>query len=134
MLGLGGAGGRVLHGEYTIDQGGGTYKTIVVRTGQVSAVSASSITVTSADKSTGTFTVQPSTIVDSQAGGIGSVAKGDTVNVQAVVQGQTQTATNIVDVTKIGNSRRGFGLVPPGAAGGAGAARRGPLAPATAQA
>ena len=124
MLGLGRGLGRVLHGEYTIDEGG-TYKTIAVQTGMVTAVSCTSISVQSTDNLVQTYAVQPSTVVDSQANGISTVQKGDTVNVQAVVQNSSRTATNIVDVTKVGASRKGFGFMPgapgggPGGSGGA---------------
>lgn len=133
MLGPGMGLGKVVHGQYTIDVGG-TYKTIAVQTGTVAAVSSTSITVTSSDGVSQTFVVDPSTVVDSQANGIGSVQKGDTVNVEALVQGGTMTATNIVDSTKVGSSRKGFGLVPPGGQGANGAARFGPPGPPTAQA
>lgn len=135
MFGLGPVGlGRVLHGQYTIDQGG-TYKTVAEQTGQVASTDAkgTSITVTSSDGFSQTYVVNSSTVVDSLAGGIRSVQKGDTVSVQAVVQGTTLTATNIVDGSKIGSSRKSFGLVPPRGQGQAGSARVRPPGPATPQ-
>ena len=133
-FGMGLGGGRVLHGEYTVDEGG-TYKTIMIQTGKVTAKAAdgSSFTVQSVDSTSESYVVQPSTIVNSQAGGISTVAVTDTVYVQALVQGSSHTATRIIDITKIGSSRKGFGLEPPGGGGGAGAAQRGPLPPAAAE-
>ena len=108
-LGFGrGLGGNVVHGQYTV-KNGTTYQTVTVQTGQVTAVDGKSITVKSADGFTQTYAVQASTIVDSQSGGISAVANTDNVDVQGL-QGKTLTATNIVDTTKIGASRQGFGF------------------------
>src|SRR5437763_11621613 len=54
FFGRGGFGGRfgffgALHGEFTVVAPGGGYETLAVQRGQVTAVSASSITVRSAD-------------------------------------------------------------------------------------
>lgn len=106
-------GGNVVHGEYTV-QNGTTRQTITEQVGTVTKKSSSSITVKSADNYIAVYVVTPSTIVDSQSGGISTVAVSDTVRVQALVQGSTQTATNIVDTTKIGSSRKGFGFGRPG--------------------
>ncbi len=110
MPAMGMAGGRnVIHGEYTI-QDGSTFRTITVQSGQVTSVSPTSITVVSPDGVSETYQVQPSTVVDSQAGGISSVAAKDQVRLQGLLQSGKRTATNIVDVTKVGDSRQGFGL------------------------
>jgi hypothetical protein len=133
--GFGGHGG-VVHGQFTI-RSGSSYKTVSVQTGQVTSVSTGSITVASPDGFTQTYTVEASTIVDSQAGGISAVAKNDTVHLEGVVQGGKTTATDIVDVTKIGASRQGFGFGsgPGGPArgfDGPGPAGGGPAGPSTA--
>jgi hypothetical protein len=113
-LGLGGfAGGGVLHGTVTIRSGNG-YKTVDIQVGTVtSKVGSTSITVQSADKFSQTYVVTSTTLVNSQAAGIGSVAVNDQVSVQATVSGTTATATNIVDITKIKGSRQSFGFGPP---------------------
>jgi hypothetical protein len=51
-------------------------------------------------------------MVDAERDGIGSVAVGDQVQVLATTVNGTDTATNIVDITKIGASRKGFGFGP----------------------
>lgn len=107
--GFGGLGGNVVHGEYTVKTGS-TYQTLEVQVGQVQSVSSSSITVKSADGFSQSYVVQASTVVDSQSGGISAVANKDTVRIQALVKGSTHTATDIVDTTKIGASRQGFGF------------------------
>ena len=118
--GPGGFGGQVVHAEYTVKDGS-SYKTYAEQVGQVVHVSPTSITVTSADGSpngfTQTYAVESSTVVDSQAGGISAVAGKDTVRIEALVSGTTETATNIVDTTKIGASRKGFGYPAPPADG-----------------
>ena len=116
-------GGDVVHGQYTV-KSGTAYKAVDVQLGTVSAVSQTSITVVSSDGFSATYAVQPSTVVDSQAGGISSVAKNDQVRIEALVSGNSTTATSVSDITKIGASRKGFGLP----AGG----RMGPGGPAPA--
>jgi hypothetical protein len=76
----------------------------------VTDVSSSSLTVKSSDGYTHTYKVVPTTVVDSQAGGISSVAKNDQVDLLATPQNGSDTATNIVDRTKVGASRQGFGF------------------------
>jgi hypothetical protein len=109
--GLGGVG-RVLHGEFTTQAPGGGVRTVEVQVGQVTDVKTDSITVKSADNYIRTYAVTASTMVDAQRDGIGSVAKGDQVRVLATTVNGTDTATNIVDVTKAGASRKGFGFAP----------------------
>ena len=104
-----GLGGNVVHGEYTV-KNGSSYQTVAVQVGQVTGVSPTSITVKSSDGYTQTYVVQSSTIVDSQSGGISAVQDSDNVNIQSLVQGSKHTATDIVDTTKIGASRKGFGF------------------------
>lgn len=105
----------VLHGIFTVKNGSG-YLTEQVQVGVVRAGNSdTSITVTSKDSYSQTYTVQPSTVVDSQAGGISSVQAGDRVRVEAVQKnGGSYTATDIVDLNQIASSRKGFGIAPPG--------------------
>lgn len=111
-MGFGGMGfgGNVVHGTYTVGDGNGGYKTVEVQIGKASAVSSTSITVTSADGYVHTYVVSASTVVDSQRDGIASVTSGDTVDLQATTSAGKDTATNVVDTTKIGSSRSGFGF------------------------
>lgn len=106
-------GGNVLHGVFTVKTPSGKYMTEETQVGTVESVSSSSITVKSADGYSQTYDVKSSTIVDSQAGGIGAVASGDSVRISAETQSGTETATSIVDMTKIGASRQAFGLGAP---------------------
>jgi hypothetical protein len=109
--GLGGRGG-IVHGEVTVPNGSGGYRTIELQVGKVTSVNTSSIAVTSADGYQHTYAVVPSTIVDAQTGGISSVAGGDQVRLMASTSNGKDTAMDIQDTTKIGNSRKGFGFAP----------------------
>jgi hypothetical protein len=106
-LGLGGAGGAI-HGELTVPKSGGGYETLDEQSGTATAVSATSITVKSADGYSLTYTVTSKTLVDAQAAGIGSVKKGDSVFVIATVSGSTPTAADIYDLTAVKAGRASF--------------------------
>jgi hypothetical protein len=107
--GLGAPGGLgvgpVLYGQYTI-KGPNGYETLSVRTGTVSDVtdtsgSTWSLTVKSADGTSGNFTVDSTSSVNGGEMGIGSVKSGDSVRVTAVVSGSTSTATQVIDETTL---------------------------------
>ncbi len=116
MHGFGpGMGPGVVHGIYTVRNGTG-YKTVESQVGTVQSASSTSLVVVSADNYSQTYTVQASTVVNSQSGGISTVHKGDTVRVEAVQGTSGYTATDIVDTSQIGSSRQGFGFAPPAAA------------------
>lgn len=106
-----GLGGRVLYGQATIQTPSGATKTIDFQSGTVSNVSSTSITVQSGTSNphSATYTVQPSTIVDAQSGGISTVKQGDKVIVIAEDNGSgNPTAMDIRDQTQMKNSRHGF--------------------------
>ena len=104
--------GGIVHGEVTVPNGSGGYKTVELQVGKVTSVNQTSITVTSADGYQHTYAVASTTIVDAQAGGISSVAGGDQVRLMASTSSGKDTAMDIQDVTKIGDSRKGFGFAP----------------------
>jgi hypothetical protein len=102
-LGAGLGAGPFIYGQFTI-KGPNGYETLSERTGTVSTVtdtsgSTWSLTVKSADGTSGTFVVDTSTSVDGGEMGIGSVKTGDTVEVTAVVSGGTSTAKSVTDQT-----------------------------------
>ena len=84
-LGLGSA----LHGEYVSSDGNGGYVTKIMQTGEVTALSATSLTAKSDDGFSKTYT-----ITSDQATGL---ASGDTVTVVATESGDTATATSVTD-------------------------------------
>src|SRR6185369_4887336 len=100
VVGGGGAAGGMmaaLHGSYVVSDGNGGYSTELTQTGTVSAVSAGSITVKSADGYSKAYVINGSTSVDNGADAIGDVAAGHTVRVVATSAGNTATATTITD-------------------------------------
>jgi hypothetical protein len=97
-FGFGGLFGAV-HGQFVVPKSGGGFQTIDTQRGSVTAVSATSITVKSADGFVQTYQVLGSTNVDAQRNGIGSVKTGHQVVVTATVSGGTATAVSILDFT-----------------------------------
>ncbi|NIH86660.1 hypothetical protein [Amycolatopsis granulosa] len=79
-----------LHGDFTVAANGG-YALERFQSGNVTALSATSITVRSADDYTQTYTIGSSTEKT------GQVATGATVTVLATVSGDTAAATTITD-------------------------------------
>ena len=109
---LGGVGGGVLHGEFVRRNGNG-YQTVDVQTGQVTAVSSSSITLKSSDGFTKSYSVDTNTLVNAGRDGIGTVKVNDNAYVLAVVSGQTAQAAYIVDSTTLGGIRQHWRPMPP---------------------
>jgi hypothetical protein len=93
---FGGPFGAV-HGQFVVPKSGGGYQTIDTQRGSVTAVSATSITVKSADGFIKTYQVVSSTNVDAQRDGIAAVKTGHQVAVTATVSGSTATAVSILD-------------------------------------
>ena len=107
-FGFGGLFGA-LHGQLVVAKPGGGYQTVDVQTGQVTAVSTTSITLKSADGFTKSYVVTSSTLVDAQRDGIGSVKVGNQATMLATVSGSTATATSINDLTLLQQGHAGFG-------------------------
>ena len=106
MFGLFGGFGRggALHGEFTVKKPDGSgYQTVASQTGQVTAVSPTSITVKSEDGFSKTYSVDENTVVNAGRDGIGSVKNGDTVNVAGVIDGGNAKAAAVMDSTTLGN-------------------------------
>jgi hypothetical protein len=109
-FGLGGGMSGALHGQFVVPKSGGGYQTVDVQSGQVTAVSTTSITLKSSDGYTKTYVVASSTMVDAQRDGIGSVKAGNQVSVLATVSGSTATATTVADMTLLKQNRTHFGF------------------------
>jgi len=115
LFGLGGFGGfgrfGGLHGEFTIKKPDGSgFETVATQTGEVTAVSPSSITVKSEDGFSRTYSVDENTVVGSGRDGIGSVKTGDTVNVAGIVDGGKSSAAAILDSTGLGKIGEHWGF------------------------
>jgi hypothetical protein len=100
LRGLKGMGGP-LHGEFTTRKPGGGYQVMAMQTGDVTAVSATSITVKSEDGYSRTYAVDDKTLVNAGNDGIADVLKGHKVHVLAVVDGGTANAVDVLDVTTV---------------------------------
>ncbi|KDN22852.1 hypothetical protein [Amycolatopsis rifamycinica] len=87
--GMPGGSGPALHGEYVASDGNGAYVTKIMQTGEVTELSATSLTAKSEDGFSKTYT-----ITSEQATGL---AAGDTVTVVATESGSTATATSVTD-------------------------------------
>jgi len=112
-----GGGGGVIYGQYRI-KGANGYETIDTRTGTVSSLtdvsgSTWSLVVTSADGTSGTFTVDSQTSVNGGETGISSVNTGDEVEVTALDNDGTATATEIVDKTVLQSNGSSWMPAPP---------------------
>ncbi|GLZ37356.1 hypothetical protein [Actinokineospora sp. NBRC 105648] len=86
----GGAGGLqgALHGEFVVSDGNGGYANRVMQTGEVTALSDTSITAKSTDGYTKTYTIDADTVKS-------SIQTGDTVTVIATPSGDTATADSV---------------------------------------
>jgi hypothetical protein len=112
-IGTGGGGlFGALHGQLVVAKPGGGYQTVDVQTGQVTAVSTTSITVKSSDGFSQSYAVAASTMVDAQRDGIGSVKVGNQAAVVATVSGSAATASSITDLTLLAQGHPGFGYGP----------------------
>ncbi len=90
-----------LHGEFVVrGKADGEYQTIAVQRGSVQSVSASALTLKSADGFVKTYAVVEESLVNAQRDGIGSVEKGDSVGVVATVDGDSATAVRVVDLSQ----------------------------------
>ena len=108
-----------IHGTFTVKAPNGNYETIDTQYGIAESVSSSSITVKSADGFSQTYAVASSTVVDAGYNGILSVKVGDTISIQAVVNGSTVTAERVLDLTQVQANRPSWAPGPPnGKAGG----------------
>lgn len=109
---LGGLFGAV-HGSAVVPKPGGGYQTVAFQNGKVAAVSATSITLHSADGYSRTYQVTSATMVNAQRDGIGSVKDGNQVIAVATVSGSTATAVRIIDVSLLQQGfHRFFGAAP----------------------
>lgn len=99
--GLGRGMGMGIHGEFTTKAPGGGYQTVATQHGDVTAVSATSITVKSEDGFSRTYSVDDNTLVNAGNDGIADVKSGDKVHVVAIVTGGNARAVQVMDVTKV---------------------------------
>lgn len=101
----GGPLGGGIRGELVVPDDDGTgYRTILTQAGEVTAVSATSITVRSQDDYTHTYVVSEDTSVNAGRDGIGDVEVGHDVRLLAVREGGDDSAVHIGDLTTMQES------------------------------
>ncbi|HEX8001101.1 MAG TPA: hypothetical protein VF519_00230 [Mycobacteriales bacterium] len=105
--------GMGIHGEFVVPNPDGGYRTIATQKGEVTAVSATSLTVKSADGYSRTYAVDDGTLVNAGNDGIADVKTGDDVHVMAVVTDGKAAAVDVRDVTNIEASRERWAPRPP---------------------
>jgi hypothetical protein len=112
LFGLGGLGRfGGLHGEVTVKKPDGNgFRTMAFQTGEVTAVSPSSITVKSEDGFSRTYSVDENTVVGSGRDGIGTVKTGDSVRIAGVVEDGKAKAAGILDSTSLGKIGEHWGF------------------------
>ncbi|HEV7865250.1 MAG TPA: hypothetical protein VGR20_21320 [Acidimicrobiia bacterium] len=112
LFGFGGFGRfDGLHGEFTIRKPDGNgFQTAATQTGEVTAVSPSSITVKSEDGFSRTYSVDENTFVGSGRDGIGTVKTGDTVRIAGVVEDGKAKAAAVLDSTNLGKLGEHWGF------------------------
>ena len=101
-MGMGMGGGFAIHGSFVTPKQGGGYQTVDTQRGTVTGVSATSITVKSADGFTASYTVSSTTLVHAQRDGIASVKTGDEVSVTALESGSEKKAVSVIDASQLG--------------------------------
>jgi len=112
--GLGHLGRGALHAEFTIRKPDGNgFQTVAVQTGEVTAVSPSSITVKSEDGFSRIYTVDENTVVSAGRDGISAVKTGDTVRIAGLVEGGQAKAAAIIDSTNLGRIGEHWGFRKP---------------------
>ena len=99
--GPGGMGGELLHSEATVETSDGTIEQVRSIRGEVTAVSADSITVRASDGFEQTFAVNAETEVDKSRNEatITDVVVGDIAMVKGIVSGDTATADHVAAMT-----------------------------------
>jgi hypothetical protein len=99
---------NALHGDFVVSDGKGGYATERLQTGDVTAVSATSISLTSKDGYAQVYTIDTTTVKTSEP------KTGESVTVVAKVSGDTATATSVGSATALTQRGGGTGQLPGG--------------------
>jgi hypothetical protein len=83
-----------LHGEYVVSDGDGGYATELMQTGEVTAISATSVTATSDDGYTKTYTIDADIVLGNESD---DVATDGEVTIVASVSGDIATAGSVTE-------------------------------------
>jgi hypothetical protein len=90
-----GGGMAPLHGEFTVSDGNGGYKTAVMQRGEVTAVSSTSVTAKSEDGYTKVYAINSETEFGNQS--VSDIQNGDPVVVIATPDGDNATADTVIE-------------------------------------
>ncbi len=93
--------GMGIHGEFVTAAPGGGWQTIATQRGEVTAVSATSLTIRSEDGFSRTYSVDDNTLVNAGNEGIDDVENGDDVRVTALVVDGKYNAVQVNDGTQV---------------------------------
>ena len=104
-----GQAGRALHGTATIPKAGGGYEQLVLQRGTITAVSPTSLVVTSTDGFVATYVLTAETKIKAAQDTVAALKVTDKVAVVAVVTGGAQRATRVIDLTSFAGEHRGDG-------------------------
>jgi len=118
--GPGGPGGGI-HGEFVTAAPNGGWQTMATQKGEVTAVTATSLTVKSEDGFSRTYSVGDDTMVNAGNNGIADVKVGDDVHVLAVVTDGKAAAVDVRDGTQGKRIRDRYAPPPPAPEGATGA-------------
>lgn len=108
-----GGPGAGIHGEFVTANPNGGWQTMATQKGEVTAVSATSLTVRSEDDFSRTYTVNDDTMVGAGDEGIADVKVGDDVHVLAIVTDGKASAVNVHDATQGRRIRDRYAPRPP---------------------
>lgn len=93
--------GMGIRGEFVTAAPDGGWQTVATQKGEVTAVSATSLTVKSEDGYSRTYAVNDDTLVNAGNDGIADVKVGDDVHVMAIVTEGQAAAKDVRDVTQV---------------------------------
>lgn len=86
---------NALHGEYVVSDTDGDYTTQLMQNGEVTAISATSVTAKSDDGYTHTYTIDADTVTGNDSSDLSGIETGDEVTIVASVSGDTDTADSV---------------------------------------
>jgi hypothetical protein len=116
MLGGIAGGGKLLHGEATVEKAGGGTNVVRFQNGVISAISGSTMTVKSTDGFIATYTVNGTSriLLNGTDGTLSKLSKDDQVRVLAMQSGSSNVAKMVLDGVParamFGKLHRGFGF------------------------
>jgi hypothetical protein len=91
---------RVLHGTFVVPDGDGGHRTVLVQHGEVTDVTATSVTLRSEDGYSATYELTDDTVWFGGADGVDDVEEGDRLGVSGARSGGTTRALHVMDLSR----------------------------------